>query len=76
MSRLEFISSLFLAKLVILKREIQRNKGRLVLYGLQPFVRDTLASTKLDTFFEIADDEEAALASLQPENPGHDADEA
>ena len=76
LSRLQFIVSLLLAKLVVLSREMQRNHGRLILYGLQPVVRDTLASTKLDTILEIADDEEAALAGLQAENPRRDADEA
>lgn len=64
LSRLQLITSLLLAKLVVLNREMRQNQGRLILYGLQPVVRDTLASTKLDTILEIANDEEAALADL------------
>jgi anti-anti-sigma factor len=64
LSRLEFVNSSFLARLLLLKNRIRHDNGRLILYGLRGLVRDTLASTKLDTILEIADDEKDALASL------------
>jgi anti-anti-sigma factor len=63
LSRLDVISSPLLAKLITLNRRILRAEGRLILCGMQSFVRDTFASTKLDQLFEICDDEEAALTS-------------
>jgi anti-anti-sigma factor len=64
LSGIDLVSSLFLARLLVLRRRIQREEGRFILCSAQPLVRMTLASTKLDTIFEVADDEKAALASL------------
>jgi anti-anti-sigma factor len=62
LSRLEFTSSSLLAKLIALRGHIRRAQGKLILCGMQGFVRETFASTKLDQLFNICDDEEAALA--------------
>ncbi len=69
MSRFDRINSLLLAKLIVLSRRIKRAKGKLVLCGLQEFIRETFASTKLDTLFEIVEDEETALDSFLSANP-------
>ena len=64
LSALDLVGSLFLARLLVLHRRIERDKGRLILCCLHPLVREAIAFTKLDTMFEIADDEQTALASL------------
>jgi len=64
MSGIDLVSSLFLARVLELHKRIQRREGELVLCCLHPQVQDILVSTRLDTLFEIAEDEEAALASL------------
>ena len=40
--------------------------GKIVLYRVQPIVRDLLAVMKLDQFFIIVENEPQALASLRP----------
>ena len=64
LSELDCVSSLLMAKLIVLKRRIDQAEGTLVLCGMKKFVRDAFASTKLDTLFEIAADDETALAEL------------
>jgi len=65
LSRLESVSSSFLARLLLLRKQVQRHDGRLILCELRGLVRDTLASTRLDTILEVADDQRSALARLQ-----------
>ena len=60
-SRVEFISSAVLNKLIVLDRTAQEKGGRLVLCGLSRSLRDLFAMTRLDQVFAIVDDEEAAL---------------
>jgi len=51
-----FMPSLSLGGLVQLSREFKVRGQRLVLTGLQPYVRETMAVTRLDKLFEIQDD--------------------
>lgn len=64
LSRLDLLGSLYLARLLVLHRRIQRDKGRLILCCLHPMVVEALTFTKLDSIFEVAADQEAALASF------------
>jgi len=64
LSCVDFMNSELIAKLLGLHRRIQDAKGRLILCGLSEFVRDTFATSKLNQAFDIANDEENALASL------------
>ena len=59
------VDSLFLARLLTLRKAVHRVKGRLVLCCSDPIIREKLTYTKLDTLFGLADDEKAALASLE-----------
>ena len=52
------ICSEFVDRMVALHKQIQAAKGRLVLCGLHPIVREALHTAWLDTIFEIADDED------------------
>ncbi len=64
LSDVEFVSSSFVARLVALNKRIQAADARLVLCGLRPVVREALHTSRLDEFFDIAEDEATALTSL------------
>jgi len=69
LSDLDHVSSLLMAKLLVLNRRLQGTGGALILCAMQPYVRQAFCSTKLDTLFEIADDEDTALADLLSGHP-------
>lgn len=56
MAKVGFMPSLSLGGLVQLQREFKARNQRLVLAGLQPAVRETMAITRLDRLFEIEND--------------------
>jgi anti-anti-sigma factor len=62
----DYLSSSGVAILVGLKRRVDTRKGKIILFHVQPVVRDLLKVMKLDRYFPLADDEQAALASLRP----------
>ncbi len=64
--KVDYLSSSGVALLVGLKRRVETRGGKIVLYRVQPIVRDLLAVMKLDKFFIIVDNEQQALASLPP----------
>ena len=64
--KVDFLSSSGVALLVGLKRRVETRGGKIVLYRVQPIVRDLLAVMKLDRFFIIVETEPQALASLRP----------
>jgi anti-sigma B factor antagonist len=66
LSNVDFLSSSGISTLVGLKKRIEARGGKIVLYHLQPVVRDVLSVMQLDRFFIIASDEEKAVASLRP----------
>lgn len=65
MNRVDYLSSSGVAILVGLKRRTETRNGKIVLFRLQPIVRDLLQVMKLDRYFVIVDDEDQALASLR-----------
>ena len=66
---IEYLSSSGVALLIGLKRRIDGRGGSLVLFDLQPYIRDILHVMRLQTFFTITDDEASALVSLQSSPP-------
>ena len=66
LANVEYLSSSGVAMLVGLKRRVETKGGNIVIYDLQPIVRDLLAIMKLDRFFTIAEDEGRAVATLRP----------
>jgi anti-anti-sigma regulatory factor len=60
------ISSAFVARLVALNKRVVAANGKLVLYGLSPFLRDAFVDSRLDKVFDIREDLEAALTSFVP----------
>jgi anti-anti-sigma factor len=65
MGQVPFMGSAALADLVRVAAEANTLGGRVVLANLTPFAKDLLATTKLDQFFEVHDDVDAASAALQ-----------
>lgn len=66
LGQVEFLSSSGVAILVGLKRRIEAQNGKLVLFRVQPIAMDSLRITHLTQLFNFADDEPGALASLRP----------
>ena len=67
LSRLRVVSSLFLGMLVGLHKRVTEAQGAMRICGLEPFVLETLRTTKLDTLLAICDDEQTAVASCRNE---------
>ncbi|MGA2254692.1 MAG: STAS domain-containing protein [Thermoguttaceae bacterium] len=63
-SKVQFLSSEILSRLVLLQRRLKQKKAKLVLSGLRAEVREVLNWTKLDRFFEIKEDEKLEAAVL------------
>lgn len=64
LSRVEFLTSSMLGKLIRAHRQLHRDEGAMVLFNLSETVRDILETSRLDQYFRVAGTEEAALALL------------
>jgi anti-sigma B factor antagonist len=64
LSRMRFISSMFLGMLVALHRRVVAAQGALRLCGLRSGEQEVFRATRLDTVFDIREDEASALASF------------
>ena len=60
LAKVDYLSSSGVAILVGLKRRVETKGGKIVIFHVQPIVRDLLGVMKLDRFFIITDDEAAA----------------
>jgi hypothetical protein len=59
-----FLFSVFLSKLVMIRRRLAEAGGRLVLSDASANVRGVFAATRLDEHFQFAADRAAAVAAL------------
>jgi anti-sigma B factor antagonist len=66
LSLVESLSSSGIAILVGLKRRVDAQHGKLVLFQVQPNALDSLRITHLTKLFLFADDEPSALTLLRP----------
>lgn len=64
--KVDYLSSSGVAILVGMKRRVETRHGKIALYNVQPVVTDLLKVMKLDRYFQIAEDEHSAIASLRP----------
>ena len=64
-SKVDFLSSAALGKLITLEKKVKANKGKLRLSNIRPEILDVFVITKLNKVFQIYDDEAAALASFE-----------
>lgn len=65
MTGLDYISSAGLRVLLVLAKKVQQAKGKVVLYGLRPNVREVFSVSGFDTIFSIQPDAAAALAAVR-----------
>lgn len=64
LSRVRYMTSMAIGKIISLHRKLQRTQGTLVLCELAPDVSSTLEAAKLLTYFTTSSDLTAALASF------------
>lgn len=64
LSNVDYLTSSVLGKLITLHRKLHRNQGKLVLFGLSEGVDAILRTSKLLTYFAVADSRDAAIAQL------------
>jgi len=60
----EYLSSAALGKLITLNKKLQQAGGRLILCNIDPQIYEVFEITKLDKFFNIQKEEQAALQSF------------
>jgi len=65
MSRLEYISSAGLRVLLVVAKKVQQAKGKMVLFGLVPNVREVFSVSGFDKIFTIQSDADAAIAAVR-----------
>lgn len=65
LTRVKYMTSMAIGKLITLHRKLQRMKGKLVLCELMPDVAATLEAAKLLTYFTTTPDLASALAVIQ-----------
>jgi stage II sporulation protein AA (anti-sigma F factor antagonist) len=65
MTELDYISSAGLRVLLKLAKQIHRGKGKVVLFGLRPNVREVFSISAFDRIFSIHNDRAAAVAAMR-----------
>ena len=60
----EYLSSAALGKLITLNKKLQAVGGRLILCNIDPRIHEVFEITKLDKFFNIQKEEQAALQAF------------
>jgi anti-sigma B factor antagonist len=66
LGRVDFLSSSGVAILIGLKRRLEGRQGKLVVFAVQPVVRELLRLTRLTQHLDFAADESDALNKLRP----------
>ncbi|WP_165249756.1 STAS domain-containing protein [Paludisphaera soli] len=61
-----YLASSEIGFLVTVKRRVDRRQGRLVLFGVAPYVFDIFRTMNLQKILDVADNRTAALARLKP----------
>jgi anti-anti-sigma factor len=70
LGRVEFVTSSAIVQLIMLNGELSAAGGRLILCSLQPAVYDAFSMMKLDTLFQIEENQTAAIdAFTRPPPP-------
>jgi anti-anti-sigma factor len=62
---LQYISSAGLRVLLVVAKKVQQAKGKMVLFGLVPNVREVFAVSGFDKIFAIQSDAAAAVAAVR-----------
>ena len=64
LGRVDYMSSADVGFLITLRRRTDARKGKLVLFDMNPYIHDSLATMKLLPLFPVAEDLTAALLLL------------
>lgn len=64
LTNVEYLTSSVLGKLITLHRKLHRCQGKMVLFGLSDGVDAILRTSKLLTYFAVAENRDAAIAQL------------
>ena len=64
LSKVDYLTSSVLGKLITLHRKLHRSQGKMVLIGLTDGVDAILRTSKLLTYFAVAESRDAAIAQL------------
>jgi len=65
MSKLDYISSAGLRVLLVVAKKVQQAKGKVVLFGLVPNVREVFSISGFDKIFQIQSDAASAVAAMR-----------
>ena len=65
LSDLQYISSTGLRVLLVVAKKVQQAKGKVVLFGLGPSVREVFSISGFDKIFAIQADSASAVAALR-----------
>jgi anti-anti-sigma factor len=65
LSNLQYISSAGLRVLLVVAKKVQQAKGKVVLFGLGPNVREVFSISGFDKIFAIQSDSASAVAALR-----------
>ena len=64
LGEVSFLSSAALNRLILLKKKVQQQGGQLMLVELKPEIQRVFEISRLDTFFDILDQQATALEQL------------
>lgn len=64
LGRVDYVSSADIGFLITLRRRADARKGKLVLFDVNPYIHDSLATMKLLPLFPVAEDLTGALVLL------------
>jgi len=59
----EFLSSTFLNRLILLRKSVLAAEGKLILCGLNPVIQEIFETSKLDSLFDLSGNTEEAMGS-------------
>jgi anti-anti-sigma factor len=65
LSKLDYISSAGLRVLLVVAKKVQQAKGKVVLFGLVPNVREVFSISGFDQIFSIKPDADSAVAAVR-----------
>jgi anti-sigma B factor antagonist len=64
MSNVDYLTSSVIGKLITLHRKLHRCRGRLVLFGLSEGVDAILSTSRLLSYFTVADNQQTAMEQV------------
>jgi anti-anti-sigma factor len=61
---IDFISSTFVNRLIVLRRTVHGAGGKVILCGMNQVIRDIMRINRLEELFDLSDDTDGALEGL------------